>query len=417
MQKVNYLYKNCGIGKTAAICSLVYHVSFKSKNIYVLAIKQYIDYLLNYLKYDNVYIIADTLKQVKIEDTNIFKMYEGKIKYGIDDINFFNKLNIDDLFLTQNLMVFFGGILNASYIYQMNNIVKWYNDNKKIFLIQDDPALFISNPGNLINQRLFINKNLKINIANEAMQYYINNSNKLNDIFDNKLIIAYCGYDYLTYYNRLINLKSKIQLNQRYYDNFNCYNYQGMNDNLDNKLINYNFDLKKYDHEYHGYHKTRINYRIKILEKLFKNLNNFLLISNKKLFTNLNNYDYYEDMNYYNLLQFINKNAKSTLIIADDLTFDSFVTPRFFDCMLSDIIAFIYTPYDSKKILVNDDFLKDFIYVDNPQDFVKKVNMISNNKELYYKIKMLQRKSTYELFNEFCNDKSKIQFETFLNIK
>ena len=83
--------------------------------------------------------------------------------------------------------------------------------------------------------------------------------------------------------------------------------------------------------------------------------------------------------------------------------------------MLSDVIAFVYEPYDKDHKYIDEQELKDFMYVSSPEDFAAKVNRISTDKEFYNHIKFLQRKAVYDKYSQFCNEKTKKIFENWLS--
>lgn len=407
LEREHNLYRNAGVGRIAAICNLTDDISFRAKHIRNLIVKQYCDYMLEYLHYDKVYILGPTINERPV--TNAIVKYKDNVVWGNNHHDWWKTLGIDDIFITQMTCSFFGGVMKDCYYRQAINLVEWYDESKRVYVIQDDPLYYINNPVKMINERVFIKKNLKVtnNDYNELdhpiMQKYYAISEKLSEILDN-CTIAYCGYDYDVYYDRLMQLKHPtlgIYPSAKKWDTFECYYYQGMNDNLENKLKDFEYNDKKYCCEYHGY--TKDTKRVKTTEEFYKGLDNFLLISSdEKFFPTITNFNFHEPMGYYDLLQYIAENSKSTLIIASAVTFDTFVSPRWFDCMLSDTIAFVYTPYDSKKTLVDNEELKSFMYVDTPEQFVERVNMINNDKELYKRIKQLQRKDTYTKFGNYC---------------
>ena len=85
--------------------------------------------------------------------------------------------------------------------------------------------------------------------------------------------------------------------------------------------------------------------------------------------------------------------------------------------MLSDIIAFVYAPYDADKEYTDDKELKEFMYVETPEEFAEKVNKVATDEKFYRHIKYLQRKSVYDKFNKYMNASSKKIFKEKLGLE
>ena len=151
------------------------------------------------------------------------------------------------------------------------------------------------------------------------------------------------------------------------------------------------------------------NYYAAIPEK------SLVITSSRNLFPHHDKFDRVPSLFYDDLIPYIGQNAKATFVIADEITFNDFISPRFFDAMLSDVIAFVYEPYDKDHKYIDEQELKDFMYVSSPEDFAAKVNRISTDKEFYNHIKFLQRKAVYDKYSQFCNEKTKKIFENWLS--
>ena len=120
-------------------------------------------------------------------------------------------------------------------------------------------------------------------------------------------------------------------------------------------------------------------------------------------------------MEYYDLWQYVASNSKSAFITHEENILGNQISPRYFDCMLADIIAFVDIRYDPEKKLTEDDVLKDFMYVSSPEEFSKKVDMIANDEQLYKDIKYRQRKSIFNHFREYINDENVEKYKKLLN--
>ena len=151
------------------------------------------------------------------------------------------------------------------------------------------------------------------------------------------------------------------------------------------------------------------NYYAAIPEK------SLVITSSRNLFPHHDKFDRVSSLFYDDLIPYIGQNAKATFVIADEITFNDFISPRFFDAMLSDVIAFVYEPYDKDHKYIDDEELNNFMYVSSPEDFATKVMKVSTDKDFYKHIKFLQRKAIYDKYSQFCNAKTKKIFEDWLN--
>lgn len=429
MKKLNNLYKGAGKGKIAAVMGVTSCNSFRKMGIKNVCLKLYRDYLLQYVGYDKVYIIATSHKEQKVNEEYFDK---DSIIFGIEQKNLFNDLNIDDIFCKQHVLVFFGGVLANYYFSMCNRLTEWYveHGDGHFYTLQDDPDFLTINPALLVDCRIegsrrriekdVQSKPYKYEVTPEVELYLeYDKSGTLYDCFDNT-IVAHCGNDYPLFFKKATSVKigtPNVITEAKYWDTLNVYNWQGVNDNLDLKFVDYPWSEKKYVSEYHGYIKhdkfridTTLAYYNEIPDKI-------MVIEARGHFSDeFMNADKIKEVEYNQLFETLGKNAHSSFIIANQSTFDDFISPRYFDLMLSDIIPFVYHGYDSKRAYTNNKELKDFMYVESPEDFAAKVKRISTDEKYYKHIKYLQRKSIYDNFSQYMTDESKEKFENFLNI-
>ena len=95
----------------------------------------------------------------------------------------------------------------------------------------------------------------------------------------------------------------------------------------------------------------------------------------------------------------------ATLILGDKLYNHNTRTPRFFEAMLLDVVAFIYEKYDEEHKFVNNPKLKEFIYVKTPEELKDKIEMIKKNKQLGKDIIALEREDVLSQFKHMKQDK------------
>ena len=425
MERVHTVYKGSGIGKTAAICQVKDVVSFIKNPIRTICLYHYYLFLRDYLKYDKVYIMSNipTLDKTYWKCENILKDFN--IIYGTSERYILNKYKIDDVWFHQSTPNFYGGTLFPHYPFNIDRVTEWWLENHerggKLYYIQDDPLFPNTNLAKLCNYRLFDLKNVYCTTSKAAPQELIDKELEIlkgmRDDVDRAMkdtILAFCGNDYEKFWYQ-IKEKSRPEVDK--WDVFPCYIWQGVNDMIESKLKDYDWNTKKYDCEYHGV--TKSGKRTKVTEAYYGALKNKFMhvVGRSPFFAHLEegkDFDKYDVMEYYKLMPFVCERAKSAFITHEDSILGNQVSPRYFDCMINDIIAFVDLRYDPNKELTDNQELKDFMYVSTPEEFSEKVDKIANNETYYRHIKYLQRKSVYDKFKEYMSDENIKLFESYL---
>ena len=124
-----------------------------------------------------------------------------------------------------------------------------------------------------------------------------------------------------------------------------------------------------------------------------------------------------KNVKYENLFDVMCSSSKSTFLTHNKEVWNNQIPPRFFDCMIGDIILFVDDKFDSEHKFVDDNKeLVDFMYVKTPEEFKERVDMIANNENLYKRIKYLQRLSVYNKFKDYINKDNLEIWKTNLNI-
>lgn len=397
-----------GKGKTAAIICMTKYISLSSKLISTKTYEALKNFLIEYYGYEKVFF-ASTFQGRTTTEYEFFKgaMRQIETPHCLDDA--------DDIFQVQATLNQFLGYIYSDFYYNVLRVNEWYkiHGDGHYFIIQDDPEIHYLNPFIVFNRRMFEYKTLGHIVPEEIFEEYCKVWPNVEKCIEG-CIIAHCGNSYISY---LSQLSPKNELTPKFvkkWCKFPLFTYQAMTDNVENKLKSYNYNNKRYDSEYHGY--NRGSKRMAIIENFYTALDNksLLITSSRNLFRDHNKFDRVQSLFYDEMIPYIGQNAKSTFVTADEITFNDFISPRFFDAMLSDVIAFVYEPYDKDHKYIDDEELKNFMYVATPEDFAQKVSKIAND-EVYYKhIKFLQRKAIYDKYKEFCNDKTRKIFENWL---
>lgn len=217
-----------------------------------------------------------------------------------------------------------------------------------------------------------------------------------------RIKIMFAGCDYDKYYEVFTEKNSKrtgvsARLNPNYDWCFiPLFEYYAVNEMLEEKLKNYPMDNRKHDLVYFG--NNRMTERNKIIEAFYDQEGlNCQIIGYDPKFSKCK----YESTGYVSHDELFPMicDSYATLVLGDTLHNNNTRTPRFFEAMLLDVVAFIYDKYDEEHKFVKDQKLKDFIYVKTPEELREKINIIKNDKQLAKEIIELERADILDQFN------------------
>ena len=406
------LYPGFGKGKTAAVICMTKYISLSSKLISTKTYEIIKRYLIEILQYDKVFF-ASTFQGKTETHYEFFKDSTKRIEEeGCLD-------EADDIFQVQAALNMFLGWIYDDFYWNCLRVDEWYNKHKDnpdshYFVIQDDPCIHFIDPFPVFTRRQFEYHTLGYKVPDWCYEKYKQIWPNVQECLHN-CVVANCGSSYPNLLRKLSNTNELTPKFVKRWCEFPIFTFQAMNDIVDVKLKTYDYDKKEYDSEYHGYNRGAK--RMELIDNFYSALPNksLCITSSRNMFKNKDNYDMTKSLFYDDMIQYIGQKAKSTFIVADECTFNDFISPRFFDGMLSDVIAFVYGPYDKDRKYIDNEELKSFMYVDTPEEFAERVSKISNDKEYYQHIKYLQRKAVYEKYGHFCNKKSKKIFEDWLS--
>lgn len=367
--------------KTAIVCYGV-RISMDATNVRSVDLYYMREYLLNVLGRSEVDFVCRKLK--KEADMDFYK--------NITDVD----LNdYDEVFIYNCTYNLFGGVF-FQHAYDTFNALYDYEGDELYWLLLD-PKMPPLDYGKFVKSRI---KDGHINVDGNLVEITPEYCDKWSEKVWNKTKVAFNGFDYDKYYNQYmgeINKKKKINpinvLKSDYdWAEFCLFEYYAINEKLDKKLETYDSE-KEYDLVYFG------NNRSTARNKLVKNMYNNDL---KKLCVGYElevpNCEYLPYIKHDELFKTIGEKCLCTLVVGDPLHNDNIRTPRFFEAMLLDTVAFVYIDFDPEKKYVTNDFLKDFIYVSTKEELEKKVEMVKNDKELYKRIVKLERE---DILNQF----------------
>lgn len=426
MEKIKHFYRNSGIGRVAAICQTKDVVSFLKNPLRTYCLYNYYRFLTEYCKYDKVWIMSNVPSTDPEEHVCKNMLKDLPIIWGTSERHILEKHGVNDVILQCTPPNFYGGVTWVFTPYNINRVTEWYVSSKgtdnKLFYIQDDPLFPDPDIAGLTVRRLLDLKNLKIaynkkypaEVVDKEVEYMASIRKDVDECLKS-VIIGFCGIDYEKFWKSIKENKRPVVNG---WDNFNCYIWNGVNDNLEAKLVDYDWNDKKYDSEYHGV--TKSGKRTKVTESYYSALSNKFMhvVGRSPFFKDLKegeHFDKFDVTPYYELLQLVAKNAKSAFITHEDNILGNQISPRYFDCMLSDMVAFVDLRYDPEKKLTDNEELKEFMYVFSPKEFAEKVDKIANDEKFYRHIVKLQRKSIFDNFRDYIEDKNVELYKKFID--
>lgn len=426
MEKIKHFCRNSGIGRVAAICQTKDVVSFLKNPLRTYCLYNYYRFLTEYCKYDKVWIMSNVPSTDPEEHVCKNMLKDLPIIWGTSERHILEKHGVNDVILQCTPPNFYGGVTWVFTPYNINRVTEWYVSSKgtdnKLFYIQDDPLFPDPDIAGLTVRRLLDLKNLKIaynkkypaEVVDKEVEYMASIRKDVDECLKS-VIIGFCGIDYEKFWKSIKENKRPVVNG---WDNFNCYIWNGVNDNLEAKLVDYDWNDKKYDSEYHGV--TKSGKRTKVTESYYSALSNKFMhvVGRSPFFKDLKegeHFDKFDVTPYYELLQLVAKNAKSAFITHEDNILGNQISPRYFDCMLSDMVAFVDLRYDPEKKLTDNEELKEFMYVSSPKEFAEKVDKIANDENFYRHIVKLQRKSIFDNFRNYIEDKNVELYKKFID--
>lgn len=378
--------------KKAAIVCYGTRIALESKNVRSVDLVYIREYLLNVLGREQVDYVS--LKTEKEEGLDYYK-----------DIDKTNLNDYDEVYIYNCTLNPFGGIFKW---YSLQTFVELYKFNGDIYYILLDPKMPAVDFAKYISRHKNKNKTYTFKADNESGEFKID-----PEILDNwtekvwnRINVAYGGIDYEKYvalWNK--NRKGGIKELNSNVDWFNMwlFEYYAVNEELDLKLKNYKKIENPYDLVYFG--NNRQNERNKVIKRLYDipEFKKYCIGFDPELEnTDIDSYVRHDE-----LFKLIGEKCLATVVVGDNLHNGNERTPRFFEAMLLDVVAFINIDFDPNKSYIKDEFLKNFIYVSDKEELKDKINKIKADKSLYAKIIKLERKEILEGFGKFMlpNDK------------
>lgn len=371
--------------KKAAIICYGTRITLDSKNVRSVDLVYIREYLMNILGREQVDYVS--LKTQREDDIDYFK-----------DLRYVNLNDYDEVYIYNSAVHPFGGIFKWC---SLQIFVDLYSFKGDIYYILLDPKMPPVDFSKYLKYR-DKNKTYIFNADNESGKFKIDPEvlDNWTEKVWNRMNVAYAGFDYekyLSLWNKR-NIMKILKLNDNVgWFNMWLFEYYAVNEELELKLKNYNKIDNPYDLVYFG--NNRQNERNRVIKRLYDipEFKKYCIGFDPELDnTEVDSYVCHDE-----LFRLIGEKCLATVVVGDNLHNGNERTPRFFEAMLLDVVAFINIDFDHEKRYVKNDFLKDFIYISTKEELKDRIKKIKSDKELYKKIVELERKEILDEFKKY----------------
>lgn len=369
------------VNKKAAIVGYNTRLTLSSKHVRSTGIAYMREYILDVLHRDE----CDILSIPHDEDRD--RLYYKDIRdfeSGKLDINYY-----DEIFIYNSQFNVYGGVFPVPSIPTMLALIKFNGD---LWYMLTDPSMPPTNVGLLVQQKFkycdvpdhvkMIDHTLKKVTQQDIIDFTKNVYERTN--------IAFCGLDYKKYYSDY-NPEKRVdarKIRDTDWAYFGQHEYYTTREFLDLKLQSPDKEDNSYDFVYCGNHRMS---RDKVLSSVALHKDIKCAIVGYGEYITGENVDLYNYMPHVDMFNFINKKAYSTIVMGDNWHNNNIITPRFYESMLLNVVAFIWHTYDTERKFVKNKELKDFIYVSSSDEFHDKLQMIKSDKSLFNHLVELER--------------------------
>ena len=376
--------------KKAAIVSLGTRISLSSDNVRSVDLVFMRKYLMNVLGREQVdYISKRTRKEVGLD------YFKDTTETDFNDY--------DEIYIYNASFNPFGGLFKDE---ALDTFEQLYNFKGDIIYFIIDPKLAPMDFAGFLRAR---NKNNDYIFGTDckALDFKRHIDPEIVNGWTEKvwkrMKIAFDGSDYEKYCKMWNSSSSKIKGTYKWLNEdaewFSMWiaEYYAVNERLELKLKNYDKNPNAYDLVYFG--NYRQNERNKVIKELYDSpeFKKYCIGFDPELA----NTDTEKYVNHDELFKLIGENCLATIVVGDNLHNSNIRTARFFETMLLDVVALIYTKYDSNKNYVKNEFLRDFIYVSSKYEVKDRINKLKADPELYNKIIDLERKEILDGFGNY----------------
>lgn len=349
-------------GRMAAIISLNKRIVLSERSIRTLEAKYFREWLISQGRYDQIDFVST--KSSRKEPTENVEFYKEAATMSLHEY--------DHVFLHNDTDNFFGGTIAKHTIKQIKELCAF---NGPVFYLYTDPNLHLTNLARVILKRqqkgtkTIFKTDLRVT-EEEAIRF-----GNLN------WRVIWCGHDFESYRSSVYqHLKSELRCNIHQHKNTNFFGFLFKQRRIE--LPELPLSARQFDLVYYG------NWRPKRAIKINRYFNNSLrkrvigIDQTKVSLPNTVFHDYVEPDKLAGMVQ----QAIASVVIGDPSHNNNITTAHFYENILFNVCSFIDLKYDPNRKLYKSEFLKEFMYVSNGQELVRKVEQIRNDDGLFKKI-------------------------------
>jgi len=258
------------------------------------------------------------------------------------DISDVDLNKFDKILLSLSTANFFGGVIGEDVIEKINKLSNYKN---KIAILCNDPRIKPFNAAKAVNDRWPIISDDNVRKFDQLLSRatYLFPGKDLNKFYNDTI---YNEFTYFDYFKGIF--KNKIS---------------------DPQVVQ---AFKQYDVVYYG--DRRGSYRESQLRKYMPISDNNLFIGYKSTKINI---PFIKKQKHHDLMQTLNQ-CKVSLVLGDKEHENNVVTFRFYETLSSNCLAAIPIEYDPNKELIQDEVLKNLLYVKSQKDVLNLVNNYSD---------------------------------------
>lgn len=382
MKKIEFSKTN----KKAAIVGYNTRLTLSSRHVRSVGIAYMREYILNVIGREECDILSiphdEDLGRSYYKDIRDFE--SGKL-----DINYY-----DEIFIYNSQLNIYGGVFPVPSIPTVLSLI---NFKGELWYMLTDPGLPPVNVALLINQKFKYctePDHVKMIDGTEKVVTQQNLKDFTKNVYE-KTKVAFCGIDYKKYYDDYDPSKRvdtrKIMDNDWAY--FGQHEYYATRELLDLKLQTPEKTSDAYDFIYCGNHRGS---RDDVLKEIVSHEDLKCAIVGYGDYITGKNVEVFQYMPHVDMFNFINRKAYATIVMGDVLHNNNIITPRFYESMLLNVVAFVWHKYDVDKKFIKNEELKNFVYVNSIDEFHDKVLQIKKDKNLYKHLVELERKEVLD---------------------
>lgn len=379
--------------KSCAIVSYGTRISLSGVNVRIVDMLYLRDYLLK------------VLGRSKVDFVSLVAKNDEPCEY-YKDIRDVNLNDYDEVIIYNSIPNVFGGVFKGEAI---QTFIDLYNYNGDLWYFFCEQLAFPCDVSRLIKYKQDYYGELKTTwgVNNVVTQQFCDDWRE--KVYKGKMKVMFVGNDYDKYTKRYNDIPKK----GKYISNgireildgcdwaiVPLFEYYSCAEELEAKRKQYPHSGREFDLVYYG--NQRAGKRNRIIANLYdrEELNTYFIGYEPNFKKHMPVVAEY--VNHDKLFPELGR-AYATVVLCSESHNDIIKTPRFFEALNLDLVAFIWHEYDTEKVFIENEELKDFIYIKSYEELKEKLDMIKNDEKLFRHIIELEQKEAERLYNWSLN--------------